>query len=384
MVLCNVLLVALLSLQFGSYDMMINNSLGAVTGHYQVQHGEYLDQQNIRQVVPDAAALTAALAAIPGVAGAAARGEAFALAAGDERSFGIRVTGVQPARELAVSSLPGLVTRGRYLDDENAAEVVIGARLAENLHVDIGEELVLLGSGRDGSVAAGVTTVVGILESGMTDVDRGLAAVPLGWFDETFAMRGAAHRIVLRLDTLDDLERLQPALQAQLPAGSELALLDWDTLLPGLKQAIKSDLLSAWFMYAVLIALVALSVLNTQLMSVLERTREFGVMLALGLSPGRLARLVGMETCLLGLLGLSLGVALGVALSWYLSVVGFSYPGMEEMSERFNLPGRIYPEVSLLSSLWGPVTVFLGVLLAAIYPALQLFRLQPIAAMRAA
>jgi ABC-type lipoprotein release transport system permease subunit len=383
MVLCNILLVAMISLQFGAYDMMVDNTLGAVTGHFQVQQRDYLKEQHMRQVVPDATALATRLAVISGVRAVSVRSEAFALAAGDERSFGIRVTGVQPAQEQAVSSLPGLVRRGRYLNDIDAAEVVIGARLAENLRVDLGEEVVLLGSGRDGSVAAGIVTVVGILESGLTDVDRALAAVPLGWFDDSFAMRGAAHSIVIRLDSLDLLDSLRPTLQGALPAGGDLALHDWTELQPGLEQAIRSDMFSAWFMYAVLIVLVALSVLNTQLMSVLERTREFGVMLALGLSPARLARLVGMETCLLGALGLLLGLVLGTALAWYLSIVGFSYPGMEEMSGRFNLPSRMYPEVSLVSTLWGPLTVFVGVLLAAIYPALQLFGLQPVAAMRA-
>ena len=91
----------------------------------------------------------------------------------------------------------------------------------------------------------------------------------------------------------------------------ELVVLDWNALVPGLRQAITSDMTSAWFTYSVLVVLVAFGVLNTQLMSVLERTREFGVMLALGMSPGRLARLVGMETLLLAALGLGLGVAGG-------------------------------------------------------------------------
>jgi len=164
---------------------------------------------------------------------------------------------------------------------------------------------------------------------------------------------------------------------------NELAVRDWDALQPGLRQAIASDMASAWFMYAVLIVLVAFSVLNTQLMSVLERTREFGVMLALGMSPGKLARLVGIETLLMSLLGLVLGILVGAALAGYLSVVGFYYPGMEEMAARFNLPDRMYPEVSVLSLLWGPVIVFVFALLAAVYPALRLYRLLPVAAMRA-
>lgn len=384
MVLCNVLLVGLISLQLGSYSMMIDNVLGAVTGHMQLQHPDYLEDERMRQTVDNGAALATQMSSLPGVVGAAARAQAFALAAGDERSFGVRVTGVQPASEKMVSSLPGLVREGRYLNAGSDAEAVIGARLAENLKVSVGDELVLLGSGRDGSVAAGVATVVGIIESGFPDVDQVLAQMPLGYFDDTFAMRGSVHSIVLRLTSLDASERVAAAVKAQLPLDGSVVLRNWEELQPGLKQAIKSDLISAWFMYAVLIVLVALSVLNTQLMSVLERTREFGVMLALGLSPGRLARLVGMETCLLGLLGLVLGMLLGVALAAYLSVHGFSYPGMEEMAARFNLADRMYPEVSLRSMFWGPLTVFAGVMLAAVYPALQLLRLRPVSAMHAA
>ena len=170
------------------------------------------------------------------------------------------------------------------------------------------------------------------------------------------------------------------ALVADQPA---LSVLDWEALEPGLRQAIISDLVSGWFMYAVLIVLVAFSVLNTQLMSVLERTREFGVMLALGMGPARLARLVGMETLLMSALGLAIGVALGALLTAYLSVAGFAYPGMEELGAKFNMPGRMYPEISFLSLLWGPLVVFLGALLAAIYPAMRLFRLAPVEAMRA-
>jgi ABC-type antimicrobial peptide transport system permease subunit len=163
----------------------------------------------------------------------------------------------------------------------------------------------------------------------------------------------------------------------------KLVVLDWEQLQPGLKQAIQADFTSAWFMYGVLIVLVAFSVLNTQLMSVLERTREFGVMMALGVKPARLGSLVITETAVMSGLGLAIGAVLGIAMTWYLSIVGFSYPGMEQMAERFNLPDRMYPSLSLLSIMLGPSIVFLFSLLASIYPAIRLFFLQPVAAMRA-
>jgi len=388
MIFCNTLLVFLISLQLGSYQMMIDNTLGAFSGHIQIQHSNYNDEQKIHQSVPNVVQLAERVRSELGLETVAARGIAFALASSEERSFGIQLAGVQPDFESRVSTFPGLVKQGRYLRDTDAAEIVIGAVLAQNLKVSVGDELTFLGSGLDGSFAAGVATIVGIVETGFTEVDRAVAEVPLGWFQDVFTMGAAGHSVVVRLPNLDLVDSSAIVLRELLAgqgdlAGEDLSVLDWNVLEPGLQQAIKSDMASAWFMYAVLILLVAFSVLNTQLMSVLERTREFGVMLALGTRPGRLARLVGLETFVMSCLGLAIGVLLGGLLSLYLSYAGFYYPGMEEMAAKFNLPDRMYPQVSVLSLLWGPVTVFIGAMLAAIYPATRLFSLHPVAAMRA-
>jgi ABC-type lipoprotein release transport system permease subunit len=384
MVFCNVLLIFLISLQLGSYQMMIDNSLATYSGHIQVQHRDYAEEQRIRQSVPAVASLAAGAREVLALETVAARGMAFALASSEQRSFGVLINGIQPPSEGGVSTLPGLVRQGRYLAPSDRESIVIGSILARNLKAGLGDEVTLIGSGRDGSFSAGVATVVGILESGMSDIDRSIAQVPLPWFQELFAMGDHGHSVVVRLPTLDRVGEARSSLETLLPEDGELAVLDWEALQPGLRQAITSDMASAWFTYVVLIVLVAFSVLNTQLMSVLERTREFGVMLALGMRPGQLARLVGMETLLMSLIGLALGVLLGWLLSAYLSEVGFAYPGMDELGARFNMPGRMYPEVSLLSLLWGPSVVMLGAMLAAIYPAARLFKLAPVQAMRAA
>ena len=383
MVFCNVLLIFLISLQLGSYQMMIVNSLAAITGHIQVQHPGYLEDQRMRQSVPGVQALAGEVRDTLGLRTVAARGAAFALASSEERSFGVLVSGVQPAFEPGVSTFPGLVKQGRYLEPGDREHIVIGAVLARNLKIGLGDELTFLGSGRDGSFSAGVATVVGIVDAGIDGIDRGVAQVPLRWFQDMFSMGDHGHSVVIRLPSLGEVPAAMATLETALSDRDSLEVLDWNALQPGLQQAITSDMASAWFTYVVLIVLVAFSVLNTQLMSVLERTREFGVMLALGMRPGQLARLVAMESLLMALLGLALGVFFGWILTAYLAVVGFAYPGMDELMARFNMPGRMYPEVSLLSLLWGPAVVMLGAMIAAIYPALRLFRLAPVQAMRA-
>lgn len=382
MVFCNVLLIFLISVQLGSYQMMIDNSLGALSGHLQLQQEGFDEDQRIRQSVPAVAERAQQVQDLLGEEAVAARGIAYSLASSEERSFGIQITGVQPGREPRVSTLSGLLREGRYLSGADG-EIVVGALLARNLRVAPGDEITILGSGRDGSFAAAIATVVGIIDSGIPDLDRALAQVSLPWFQTVFSMGDHGHSVVVRLRNLERVPAAVAALRPLLTEAPELVVLDWDQLQPGLQQAIRSDMASAWLMYGVLILLVAFSVLNTQLMSVLERTREFGVMLALGVSPGRLARLVGLETVLLGAMGLVLGVLLGGLLALYLQQAGFTFPGLAEMGARFNLPARIYPPVTLASLLWGPLTVFLGALLAAVYPALRLFGLQPVAAMRA-
>ena len=383
MIFSNLILVFSISLQLGSYRMMIDNSLKSYTGHMQIQREGYNDEPKMRSSIDAIIPLADQLRSELGSDTVAARGVAFAMTSSEERSYGLQIVGVEPGYEPKVSTLPGLINKGSYFTDTHAEEIVIGDVLARNLRVDIGDELTLLGSGHDGSFAAGIAIVTGIFDSGVTEIDRSMAQLPIGYFQNLFGMDGSGHNIVINAPELSQVSAIQSAVTGMLADNEELVVLDWELLQPGLKQAIQADFTSAWFMYAVLIVLVAFSVLNTQLMSVLERTREFGVMMALGVKPARLGSLVITETVVMSVLGLAIGAVLGIVMTWYLSIVGFSYPGMEDMAERFNLPDRMYPSLSFISIMLGPSVVFLFSLLASIYPAVRLFFLQPVAAMRA-
>ncbi len=382
MVFSNMLLVFMISLQFGMYGLMIDNTLRVFTGHLQVQAPGYKDEQKMRQVVPAVSDLAGRLRAELANDRIAARGWAFGLASSEVRSYGIGIYGVEPDFEPRVSNIPGLVSQGRYLGDPHAQEIVVGAVLARNLRATVGDELTLLGSGLDGSFAAAVLNIVGIFESGIPDIDRNIAEMPLGAFQDVFYMEGAGHQVVVFGESLREVPDLRERVRSLLPVGDALVVHDWDALQPGLKQAIQADISSAFFMYGVLVILVAFSVLNTQLMSVLERTHEFGVSMALGLTPGRLGRLIMLETAMMGLLGLTLGAVAGALVTTWFTVNGLSIPGMDEMAAQFNLPARVYPRVSLLTMFIGPAVVFLFTLLAAVYPALRLHRLRIVDAMR--
>ncbi len=380
-----VLMVFLITLQLGSYDLMVDSSLRIFTGQMQVQREGYLDKPQIRTIIPDAQTLAQRLRQNPALSGVgiAVRAQSFALAASGTRSFGVQVVGTEPDFETRVSTIPGLIKSGRYLSADSVQEAVLGAALAKNLHIKVGDELTLLGSALDGSVAATIVPVVGIFESGMRDLDRVLVEMPLRTFQDTFGMGQGAHAITLLAPDIKQLPLLQREVDRQLPATPKLVALDWERLIPGLKQLIQADWTTGWFTYIALIVVVTFSILNTFIMSVLERTREFGIMLALGATPLRIGTLVFIETALLALIGLLIGLGIGVLVAATLSVYGFTYPGLKELMGEYGLPGLIYPKLSATSILLGPAVILVFILLAALYPALRIRKLQPVEAIHA-
>jgi len=151
--------------------------------------------------------------------------------------------------------------------------------------------------------------------------------------------------------------------------------------MPGLIQGIKIDLTSGVIFYLFLIIVVAFSILNTFLMAILERTREFGLMMALGTTPGRLVRLLLMESMTMTGTGIFCGVAAGVLLTWYFQVHGIAVAGADDILRKFGIPDRMYPRLSLWSITIGPAAVFIITFFTALHPALKVMRLRPVAAL---
>jgi len=384
------LLIFMITLQFGSYDMMIDNSLRVLTGHFQIQRTGYLDKPKMRSTIADAPQLAEKLRDINGIVDIAARANGFALVASEERTYGVQVIGVETAHESNLSIIPGRIHSGKFLTSDTAQEVIISKALARNLRVTVGDELTLLGGGRDGSIAAAVLPIIGIFQSGMPDIDRGLIEMPLATFQDIFTMENSAHVLVGMVKNLTGLEMLLQQVRAEItpnpteesPGQRDLVVLDWNTLVPGLRQMIQADMANGWFMYGCLILVVTFSILNTFLMAVLERTREFGVMLALGTKPLFIGKLVMLESLLLTLLGLGLGLIFGTAITLYFYIYGFSYPGMEEIGAQFGISGAVTPQMSLFAFTLGPAMILLFTMIASLYPALRIRMLKPVDAMK--
>ena len=384
------LLVFMLSFQFGSYDTMINSSVKISTGHLQVQAAGYHENPRMRLVVEDPAAVGSILQKEPHLQAYTFRCRGFALASSARRTYGVLVMGIDPEGEVRVSTLRQNVRQGRYLAasdaDAQLAGALVGRLLARNLKLSIGDELTLLGQGRDGSIAAAVVKVRGIFASGIEEFDRSTLQIPLAAFQRIFSMGKSVHTVVAVADHLSAVPAIQRKTQmalAGLRNRPPLVVLDWADLMPGLRQAIQMDLISGAIFYFILVLVVAFSILNTFLMAVFERTHEFGVMMALGVRPNRLARLVLTESAGLTLLGVATGVLSGCLLTCFFQEHGIDMSGASQILEQFGISGRIYPRLSWLSAALGPTLVFAVTVLAALYPALKIRRLKPVEAINA-
>jgi putative ABC transport system permease protein len=378
-----VVMVFLLSFQLGTYATMKENVLRILDGFAQIQPPGYHENPSLKKVIRDPDPLLAQAQSIAGIGAAAPRAISFVILAKGEKSLGAAVAGVDPPREVQVSNLNHSIRQGRYLQSEDDTGIVLGAALARNLGVKVGDSVTLLGEALDGSIAADVLTVTGIFATGTADVDRQFAEMPLRRFQETFAMGKAVNLIVLSGSTLSDVTRALPDLRSKI-ADSGMELYGWQALQPGMDAAINLDLDTSMLWYVSLVVVVAFIVLNTLLMSVLERTREFGVLLAIGMQPSTLGWMIWLELILLALVGLAQGMGIGSVITLTIGHYGVELPGAESIFAQWGLPGRLFPRLSLLSLCAGPGAMAACILLAGIFPYRRVRKLEPISAMRAA
>jgi len=377
-------LIFMLSFQFGSYETMINAAVQIQTGHFKIQHKQFHENHNIRKTIAHPDAVAGILDKTPGVAAYTFRSRAFSIVSSEDRTYGALVIGIDPDREARASTLPDLIREGRYLSDTDTDKALIGRLLARNLKVKIGDEVTLLGQGRDGSVAAAVVTIKGIYSSGQDDFDRAGLHIPLDYFQQVYTMTGQVHSVVAIVHSLDRVAEIKQQVQTRiqtLETGSLLIVRDWAEIMPGLKQAISMDLVSGLIFWLLLIIVVAFSILNTFLMAIFERTREFGVMMAIGTAPSRLMKILLTESMFMTVVGMGAGIVLGILVTWFFQVRGIDIGGASELLNQYGITGRIYPKLSVLSTAVGPAMVFVITFVAALYPALKVRRLNPVEAM---
>ncbi|HTO09525.1 MAG TPA: FtsX-like permease family protein [Myxococcota bacterium] len=378
------LCLANLAVSAGSQKRWVANAVGLYPGHFQVSLRGYRDSRSLDDALVLAPEQVQALDGLPD-AGWAPRLEAFGLISADSEHAtgrGVALFGLDVAREARLSRLLGSVRDGA--PPRGAREIALGDLLARNLGVAVGATVIVVSADAYGSQAADRFRVTGTFHVGSDDLD-GYGAIA-GLADlQDFLQAGASlsHVAVFARDT-KDLPRIGARLAGAFPA-DRYEVLDWQALVPELVQFIRMGDVGDWFQNALLLIVVAFGLLNTVLMSVFERVREFGVLRALGLRPRAVFGLVVLESLLLSLVGIAAGFGLGIPGVLYMENHPISVE-RPDMVESFKVFG-IEPVISFgfaRSELVALPLVLLGIgVLAAVIPAARAARGRPVDALRA-
>ena len=363
------------SFQGGIYDDMIDLSSRFYTGHAQLQHPDYQDNPRVKYTIKDAATKITALEKHPLVRTAVPRVIGHGLVSIEESSLGALIIGVDPQREFL--TIQDSIQNGRYL--QGRGEVVIGSLLARNLGGQLGDDLVMLGSGKEGSVAALAGTIVGFFETGVSEIDRGQVHVDYRDYAEALEISDEVHSIALLLDHYSSGETMATA-GTWTEAGDRF--LSWIDLSPHIKDLIDVKAVSSNMMYGLLGILVIFGVVNACIMTVLDRTREFGMLIAVGMRPLAIIYMLQLEILWMTVVGLGLGFALSGGLLGLFMWLGIPLPeSYDELAQGFHMPEVLVPGFSVVAYVWISVSLLLATQAACVLSSVRLFRLKVVEAL---
>jgi len=382
MVVSSALLILALGVFSGMFQDMLSSATAQYHGHLVVSVDGYQEDRDMFDHFAADAGLERSILKLPGVLAASPRLRAFGLVSHRQSSYPAELLGVDPGSEHRVTTLQDHLVAGSYLSQPPGDGALIGQGLAKKLDVAPGDELVFLTQAADGSIGNDLLKVGGIFSTGDTGHDNSLLLVGLPWLQRVTVLPGQVHEIAIRIADPLQAPELRKELQPRLAKG--LRAYDWGELLPEMREAIASFDVSRMIVVLILYLATGLGILNTFFMAVMERTREFGIFMALGMRPWTIRLLVLLESLLLGVFSLLCGVALGVLLTWYMAVRGIDLSAW--ITPVTYAGGTILPRLHAVFEPYNlivPSVLLLVICLAAGFlPANRAAKLRPVEALR--
>lgn len=370
-------------LGYGMYQEMMRVGISTAAGHVVVQKDGYQADPDPLDVVLGADEVQASLQAAFPEATVLQRSRLQGLLMTSANTVGIGVMAVQPGPETSVTDWHEKLVKGEWLEDADDRGILLGAQLRERLEADIGDKVVLMGQGKE-EVTSRLFRVRGVFRTGAAELDAFTAIVGLSAAQQFLETPDAANQVSVHLTDIRSTDEAVATARDRVGADG-VEVLGWAEAMPEMVEFIRTDRGGNVVMMGILGVIVAIGVLNTILMSVMERMREFGVMLALGTPPSSLATVILLEGLLLAVFSVGAGVVLGMAGTWPLVEYGLDYSELMG-GETMETAGVVIQ--TQIHSAWDPVgtTAYaLGGLvlttLSAVYPAWRASRLEPVAAM---
>jgi len=362
----------------GGFEQAIyGNAIQLLGGNIQVHAPGYGDTLGSKPLFPlaDPDAVVQAAESQPEVVAASKRIVTGGLVTNREGAFAVSIIGIETAKEADITPVAENITKGRYLTPDDGDMIVIGQGLATAMSIDVGDRVTMVGSAKNEQNRQRTMTVVGIYDVGVPSVEKAMIYMSLAEAQSLFDLDGQVTEIVISLKQIGQEQGVIDAINGA-AAGYEVET--WENSFPELKRTMEMKTGVMSYMGVFMLCIAAIGILNLLMMAVFERTREIGIIGALGLKPREITFLFLLEGILIGVMGAVFGAILGIAINLALSVNGLNYSQFADLTEYTALiSGSIYPQLDLLKVLQHALTVAIIAALAALYPAIQASQREP-------
>ena len=368
------------SMQLGSYENMIRNSVEMYSGYIQIHRQGYWEDKSINRMLAVTDSLETIIQSTPHVSFYIPRLETFVLAASRDISKGVMVIGTDPEPEDRMTKLADKVVEGAYFEADTRG-VMIAQGLADYLDLGINDTIVMIGQGYHGANAVDQYPITAIVKFSNPQQNNNTIYAPLAVMRQFTSAPGLSTALVLSIDDLKKMELVRDKLRSSL--GSRYEVMDWKEMQPELVQMIQSDNAGGVILLTILYLVIAFGIFGTIMMMSMERRREFGVMVAVGMQKSALSVLLTLETCIIGFLGLAISFVAGIFLLLYMfhhpiPMTGNAAKAMEEMGIEPLLPFSLDPGIFTSQLL----AILVILLICLLYPLWNASKLKPMTALR--
>ena len=361
----------------GSISASFGNFIKLQGGNVQAHAPGYRERAKRLPLYPlaDANAVVQAAKAQPQVIATSRRINTSGMVSSPEGTYPVVIIGIEPEEEAPVGLVTEKIAQGRYLTSTDADVLLIGQALAKSLDVTVGDRVTLVGRATHEQMRRRTMTVIGIYNLGLEAIEKRMVYVSLAEAQSLFDLRDQATEVVVSLQHVGQEPQVVGAMQAALP-GYEVD--SWETLNPEMRQTEERHKQTLGMIGLVVLLVAGVGILNLMLMAVFERTREIGLMAAMGLKRWEIMLLFLLEGVLIGLVGALAGCTIGGLIVAYLGQVGFEWNISSEATEIVALlGGRVYPRVGIDVILQRGLTIAIIAALASLYPAWQASKREP-------
>lgn len=370
------------SAQLGTYEVNIKHTVEMFSGYLQIQNHKFKDNPKLTNSFRLTNGLKSLLDSNKNIISYTPRITGNGLISYKDNTVGIFLLGIDPESEKLTTKLKDRIKSGEFLSAGKADGIIVGRKLLKNLKAGLGDTIVVLAPGADGTMGNLKFVIQGTYTLGSPEFDASSAMINLQTADELLSMHGKIHIIAVRLKDLSEIKPTNDYLNDNMSGESTVAL-PWDEILPELKQSIELDNISGLMLYFLLMVVVAFGILNTVLMSINERYKEFGIMLALGIKNSKLLQIVFLEVLFLILLGIFSGNLVALGVNFYLHNNPIFISGdYAEIYELFGFLPAFYFSIDPGLFINISLSILIISLISFIYPAYKIIKLEPLKGIR--